>query len=49
MDSINLFNGLANNQIEEFNSLCTIKRFEAKSLIIKDNTCLLYTSDAADE
>lgn len=38
MNSINLFNGLDKNQIEEFNSLCTIKRFEAKSLIIKDNT-----------
>ena len=38
MNSINLFNGLDKNQIEEFNSLCTIKRFESKSLIIRDNT-----------
>jgi len=40
MDSVILFNGLDNNQIEEFKSLCTIKRFEANSLIIKDNTKL---------
>ena len=38
MDSVILFNGLDNNQIEEFKSLYTIKRFEANSLIIKDNT-----------
>jgi CRP-like cAMP-binding protein len=38
MDSVLLFNGLENNQIEEFKSLCTIKRFESNSLIIKDNT-----------
>ena len=40
MDSVILFNGLDNNQIEEFKSLCTIKQFEANSLIIKDNTKL---------
>ena len=40
MDSVILFNGLDNNQIEEFKSLCTIKRFKANSLIIKDNTKL---------
>ena len=38
MDSIKLLNGLDNNQIEEFKSLCTIKRFKANSLIINDNT-----------
>jgi CRP-like cAMP-binding protein len=38
MNSTNLFNGLNDNQIEEFNSLCTIKRFSAKTLIIKDNS-----------
>ena len=38
MDSVILFNGLDNNQIEEFKSLFTNKQFEANSLIIKDNT-----------
>lgn len=38
MDSIKLLKGLDNNQIEEFKSLCTIKRFKANSLIINDNT-----------
>jgi CRP-like cAMP-binding protein len=38
MNSIKLFNGLLDNQIEEFNSLCTTKRFVAKTLIIKYNS-----------
>ncbi len=38
--SKDLLDGLKVNQVEEFNALCSIQKFQSKSLIIKDNNLI---------